>query len=142
MIISPFHTQQVLKAYNLQLAMRSRISKTQNTSPASKDLITLSPESREKSMVAKISQEIVNNLAKNSSRPETADEAMRQLNQRYGLVFEVDEKHAEGLAFRVKSEEKGEPPRSLSKEENEKVKQELIDITQSIVYGNLSKGRI
>jgi hypothetical protein len=142
MVINPFYTQQVLKAYNLQLSMRARTSKGPTNSPASRDVITISPQSREKSMVAKISQEIVNNLAKNSPRNETADEAMSQLSQTYGQLFEVEEKTGEGLVFRVVSEKKGDPPRSLSKEENEKIKQKLVDITQTIVYRNLSKGGI
>jgi len=54
----------------------------------------------------------------------------------------VEEKAGEGLVFSVVSEKKGDPPRSLSKEENEKIKQKLVDITQTIVYGNLSKGGI
>ena len=142
MVINPFYTQQVLKAYNLQLSMRARTSKGPTNSPASRDVITISPQSREKSMVAKISQEIVNNLAKNSPRNETADEAMSQLSQTYGQLFEVEEKTGEGLVFRVVSEKTGDPPRSLSKEENEKIKQKLVDITQTIVYRNLSKGGI
>ena len=142
MVISPFYTQQVLKAYNLQLSMGSRTSKGQTKSPASGDVITISPESRNKSMAAKISQEIVNNLAENSPGNETADEAMSQLSQTYGQVFEVGENTGEGLAFRVVSQKEGEPPRSLSKEENEKIKQKLVDITQTIVYRNLSKGGI
>ena len=142
MVINPFNTQQVLKAYNLQLSMRPRVSKGQTNSPASRDVITISPQSREKSMVAKISQEIVNNLAKNSPRNETADEAMSQLSQTYGQLFEAEEKTGEGLVFSVVSENKGDPPRPLSKEENEKIKQKLIDITQNIVYRNLSKGGI
>jgi hypothetical protein len=142
MVINPFYTQQVLKAYNLQLSMRARTSKGPTNSPASRDVITISPQSREKSMVAKISQEIVNNLAKNSPRNETADEAMSQLSQTSGQLFEVEEKTGEGLVFRVVSEKKGDPPRSLSKEENEKIKQKLVDITQTIVYRNLSKGGI
>ncbi len=142
MVISPFYTQQVLKAYNLQLSMSPRISKGQTNSLASRDVVTISPESRKNSMVAKISQEIVNNLAENSPANETADEAMSQLSQTYGQLFEVEQNTGEGLAFRVVPEKKGDPPRSLSKEENEKIKQKLIDITQTIVYRNLSKGGI
>ncbi len=141
-MISPIYTQQALKAYNLQLSMRPRISKSQTNTLASRDVISISKESREKSIAAKISQEIVNNLAKNSPRNETADEVMSQLSQTYGQLLEVEEKAGEGLVFRVVSEKKGEPPRSLSKEENEKIKQKLIDITQNIVYRNLSKGGI
>jgi len=93
-------------------------------------------------MVAKISQEIVNNLAKNSPRNETAEEALNQLSQTYGQLLEVEEKTGEGLAFKVVSEKMGDPPRSLTKEENEKIKQKLLDITQTIVYRDLSKGGI
>jgi len=142
MVINPFYTQQGLKAYNLQLSMGSQPSKGQGNSSASGDVIMISPESRNKCIAAKISQEIVNNLAENSPRNQTADAAMSQLGQAYGQVFEVEEKTGEGLAFRVVSEKEGKPPRSLSKEENEKIKQKLVDITQTIVYHNLSKGGI
>jgi len=76
------------------------------------------------------------------TRSRTADEAVSQLSQACGQVFEMEEKTGRGLALRVAAEKEGEPPRSLSKEENEKIKQKLIDITQTIVYHNLSKGGI
>lgn len=93
-------------------------------------------------MVFKISQEIVNNLTKNSPRDRMADEVMNQLSRTYGQSLEVEEKTGEGLAFRVVSEKEGDPPRSLSKEENEKIKQKLLDITETIVYRDLSEGGI
>jgi hypothetical protein len=142
MVINPIYTQKVLKAYNLQLSMRPRTSKGKKNSLAPGDMITISPESKRKSMVFKISQEIVNNLTKNSPRDRMADEVMNQLSRTYGQSLEVEEKTGEGLAFRVVSEKEGDPPRSLSKEENEKIKQKLLDITQTIVYRDLSKGGI
>jgi hypothetical protein len=142
MVINPIYTQQVLKAYNLQLSMRPRTSKGKKNSLAPGDVITISPESKRKSMVFKISQEIVNNLTKNTPRDRMADEVMNQLSLTYGQSLEVEEKTGEGLAFRVVSEKEGDPPRSLSKEENEKIKQKLLDITQNIVYRDLSKGGI
>jgi hypothetical protein len=142
MVINPIYTQKVLKAYNLQLSMRPRTSKGKKNSLAPGDMITISPESKRKSMVFKISQEIVNNLTKNSPRDRMADEVMNQLSRTYGQSLEVEEKTGEGLAFRVVSEKEGDPPRSLSKEENEKIKQKLLDITETIVYRDLSEGGI
>ena len=142
MVINPIYTQKVLKAYNLQLSMRPRTSKGKKNSLAQGDVITISPESKRKSMVFKISQEIVNNLTKNTPRDRMADEVMNQLRLTYGQSLEVEEKTGEGLAFRVVSEKEGDPPRSLSKEENEKIKQKLLDITQMIVYRDLSEGGI
>ena len=142
MVINPIHTEKVLKAYNLQLSMRPRTSKGRKNSLIPGDVIMISPESKKKSMAVKISQEIVNNLTKNSPRDKMADEVMNQLSRTYGQSLEVDEKAGEGLAFMVTSEKQGESPRYVSREENETLRQKLLDITQSIVYRNLSKGGV
>jgi hypothetical protein len=142
MVINPIYAQKVLKAYNLQLSMRARTSKGKKNGLAPGDVITISPESKKKSMAAKISQEIVNNLTKNSPRDRMADEVMNQLSRTYGQSLEVEEKTGQGLAFRVASEKKGDPPRYVSREENETLIQKLLDITQTIVYRNLSKGEL
>jgi hypothetical protein len=142
MVINPIYAQKVLKAYNLQLSMRARTSKGKKNGLAPGDVITISPESKKKSMAAKISQEIVNNLTKNSPRDRMADEVMNQLSRTYGQSLEVEEKTGQGLAFMVASEKKGDPPRYVSREENETLIQKLLDITQTIVYRNLSKGEL
>jgi hypothetical protein len=56
--------------------------------------------------------------------------------------LEVEEITGQGLAFMVASEKKGDPPRHVSREENETLRQKLLDITQTIVYRNLSKGEL
>jgi hypothetical protein len=142
MVINSICTQKVLKAYNLQLSMRPRTSKGKKNSLAPGDVITISPESKRKSMALKISQEIVNNLTKNSPRDRMADEAMIQLSRTYGQSLEVEEKTGEGLAFRVASEKQGDPPRYVSREENETLRQKLLDIAQTVVYRIFSKGGV
>jgi hypothetical protein len=142
MVINPIYTQKVLKAYNLQLSMRARTSKGKKNGLAPGDVITISPESKKKSLAAKISQEIVNNLTKNSPRDRMADEVMNQLSRTYGQSLNVEEKTGEGLAFMVASEKQGDPPRYVSREENETLRQKLLDIAQTIVYRNLSKGEL
>jgi len=142
MVINPTYTQKVLKAYNLQLSMRARTSKGKKNGLAPGDVIMISPESKKKSMAAKISQEIVNNLTKISPRDRMADEVMDQLSRTYGQSLEVEEKTGEGLAFMVASEKQGDPPRYVSREENETLRQKLLDIAQTIVYRNLSKGEL
>ena len=67
---------------------------------------------------------------------------MNQLSRTYGQPLEVEEKTGEGLAFKVASEKQGDPPRYVSGEENETLRQELLDIAQTIVYRNLSKGGV
>jgi hypothetical protein len=142
MVINPVYTQKVLKAYNLQLSMKARPSKGKKNGLAQGDVITISHESKKKSMAAKISQEIVNNLTKNFPRDRMADEVMNQLSRTYGQSLEVEEKTGEGLAFRVSSEKQGNPPRYVSREESETLRQKLLDIAQTIVYRNLSKGEL
>ena len=140
MVINPIYTQKVLRAYSEQLSMRPRTSKGKKSNLGPGDVITISPESKMKSMAAKISQEIVNNLTRNSARDGMANEVMNQLGQTYGQSLEVEEKPGEGLIFKVAPEKQGDPPRYLSGEENGKIKQKLFDITQTIVYRDLSKG--
>jgi len=142
MEIYPIHTRRVLKAYNEQLSMRPRTSKAKKNSFAPGDVIMISPESKRKFMAAKISQEIVNNLTNNSPRDGMADEVMNQLSRTYGQSLEVEEKNGEGLAFRVVPEKQGDPPRYVSREENETLRQKLLDIAQTIVYRDLTKGRV
>ena len=143
MDIYPIYTQRVLKAYNEQLSMRPRTSKGKKNSFAPGDVIMISPESKKKAMAIKIAQEIVNNLTKNSQRDRMAEEVMNQLSQTFGQSLEVVEKTGgEGLVFMVASEKQGEPPRYVSREENETLRQKLFDIAQTIVYRNLSKGGV
>lgn len=142
MDINPIYTQRVLKAYNEQLSMRPRTSKGKKNSLAPGDVIMISPESKKKAMAVKISQEIVNNLTKNTPRDRMADEVMNQLSLTYGQSLEVEETTGEGLVFMVASEKQGEPPRYVSREENETLSQKLFDIAQTIVYRNLSKGGV
>jgi hypothetical protein len=142
MDINPIYTQRVLKAYNEQLSMRPRTSKGKKNSLAPGDVIMISPESKKKAMAVKISQEIVNNLTKNTPRDRMADEVMNQLSLTYGQSLEVEETTGEGLVFMVASEKQGEPPRYVSREENETLRQKLFDIAQTIVYRNLSKGGV
>ena len=142
MDINPIYTQRVLKAYNEQLSMRPRTSKGKKNSLAPGDVIMISPESKKKAMAVKISQEIVNNLTRNSPRDRMADEVMNQLSLKYGQSLEVEEKTGEGLAFRVPSEKQGDPPRYVSREENETLRLKLLDIAQTIVYRDLTKGRV
>jgi hypothetical protein len=142
MDINPIYTQRVLKAYNEQMSMRPRTSKGKKNSLAPGDVIMISPESKKKAMAVKISQEIVNNLTKNTPRDRMADEVMNQLSLTYGQSLEVEETTGEGLVFMVASEKQGEPPRYVSKEENETLRQKLFDIAQTIVYRNLSKGGV
>jgi hypothetical protein len=142
MDINPIYTQRVLKAYNEQMSMRPRTSKGKKNSLAPGDVLMISPESKKKAMAVKISQEIVNNLTKNTPRDRMADEVMNQLSLTYGQSLEVEETTGEGLVFMVASEKQGEPPRYVSKEENETLRQKLFDIAQTIVYRNLSKGGV
>ncbi len=142
MDINPIYTQRVLKAYNEQLSMRPKTSKSKRNASAPGDVISISTESKRKFMAAKISQEIVNNLTKKTTSDRMAEEVLNQLSRAYGQPIEIEEKPGEGLAFKVAPEKEGNPPRYVSREENETLRQKLLDITQTIVYRDLSKGRV
>jgi len=126
----------------MQLSMRPQTSKGRKNSLVPGDVIMISPESKKKSLAVKISQEIVNNLTKNSPRDRMADEVMKQLSLTYGQSLDVEEKTGEGLTFMVVSEKQGDFPRYVSREENETLRLKLLDIAQTIVYRDLLKGGV
>jgi hypothetical protein len=148
MIISNYQVQNTLRAYGQQLAESSRLAKNKNPkSVATKDQITISPESKKKLMAEKISNQIINQFADGSELSDTQQAILNRLSQEYGYPLQVQSKGGQGLTFKVLDEKSDEESKdgestdegqSLSPEETEKLKKKLFEITQSIVYNNLS----
>ena len=64
MVITPFYTRKIIEAYNQQLTIKSRISAGKGKELASKDMITISEESKKRLAAAKSESEPVNLLTK------------------------------------------------------------------------------
>jgi len=65
MVITHFHTQKIIDAYNQQLTIKSRVSASKAKELAPKDVITISEESKRQLAAAKIEQQSVSYLTKN-----------------------------------------------------------------------------
>lgn len=137
MVITPFHTQHVLKAYSQQLAIRSRVSKDKAPPSGQRDNVTISFESKKKLLADKITQEIVNQLTTGSEHSQTTRKILDRLNQEFGQPLNISSPDGKEIIFEVLEGPDGQAARNLSEEESGGLKRKLFDITKSMVYDGL-----
>ncbi len=65
MVITPFYTRKIIEAYNQQLTIKTRIFGGKGKEIASRDVITISEESKKRLAAAKSEPGSVNLLTKN-----------------------------------------------------------------------------
>ncbi len=140
MVISPFYTQNVLKAYSQQLSVKSGIARVKKTPVISRDQVEISTESKNKYLANKISQEMVNNLTRNSTRDSIAQEILNKLGQEFGVPVDVVANPGQGLTFKLLKENGGEPAQDISPAENDLLQNRIFDIARITVYDHLSRG--
>ena len=105
MIVANYYVQHILKTYSQQLSVRSRVSKDKvNGNSGQRDQVTLSPESKKRMMVDKITHEIINQMANGSERNENSQEIMKRLSQEYGRPLDVEGQNGNGMTFKVLNE--------------------------------------
>ena len=134
MTITNFDVQQVLRTYHRQLGEKSRSSREKvNKKSVQQDSVTISQESKKRLLTDRITQEIMNQFLSGSQRNETMGAIMSQLSQEYGKPLDVSTEDGQNLVFR----ESGQGAENLSPAENAQLNKKFIDITKTIVYGNL-----
>jgi hypothetical protein len=65
MVITPFHTQKIIEAYNQQLTIRTRVSTGKAKDQVPKDVVVISAESKKQLAAAKTFQVPVKSLTNN-----------------------------------------------------------------------------
>jgi hypothetical protein len=138
MIITNYQVHSTLRAYDQQLAEKSRLARAKapkNTGP--KDEVILSQESKKRLTAQKITQQLIRQFSDGSELTDTHREILSRLSREYGQPVEVEKKEGQGLVFKVPERESSGGTRNASPEEAGLLNEKLFEITQSIVYNNL-----
>jgi len=138
MHISNYHVHNVLRAYGKQLtlgkkSMRNKNVMGQNTS----DNITISAEARRKSVIEKVTADIVERIVHSGPRDVLEKEAFQELENEFGNNLVPEEENSMELVFKVIDKEKGEEIRTLSIEDSEHIKNRLQEIAKRKIDANM-----
>ena len=138
MIIMNYQVQSTLRAYDQQLAEKSRLARVKAPkNPGPKDEVILSQESKKRLTAQKITQQLIRQFTDGSELADTHREVLSRLSREYGQPVSVEKKEGQGLVFIVPEGKSSEGTRNASPEEAENLNEKLFEITQSIVYNNL-----
>ena len=138
MIINNYQVQSTIRAYNQQLADKTRMARIKSpTKTGPKDEVIISQESKKRIMAEKISRQIIQQFNDGTELGSTHREVLSRLSQEYGQPVRVEKREGQGLIFKIATGKSSEEVRSASPEEAEKIERKLFEITHSIVYNNL-----
>jgi hypothetical protein len=141
MTITHFQVQNIIKAYRVQSAVRSRISRDKSVKKTvnPRDEVTLSTESKRRLLADKITQGVMQQFVRGSGPTEVLQQALQQLSQEYGqdLTLEAAGETGQGISFKAAASENPEEMQILSAKESQKLQNRLFDITKTMIYDNL-----
>jgi hypothetical protein len=140
MTITHFQVQNIIKAYRVQSAVRSRNTRdktVKNVIP--KDEVILSSESKKNLLADKITQGVMQQFQRGTDHSQVVQQALQQLSQEYGkpLALDVQGENGATISFKVVVSDKPEEIQPLPSGESQKLGQRLFDITKTMVYDNL-----
>ena len=136
MVISTYQVNNVLRVYGNQLRRNGISSKPKDDSVRSPDNITISAEARRKSIINKITSNLVERITKHGPQDNIEKEVFQKLENEYGVNLAVDTDSPSGLIFRS-IDENGETVNSLSIEDSRLLKYKLEEITRERVDRNM-----
>ncbi len=139
MTITHFQVQNIIKAYRVQSAVRSRIARDKPVKSVNpKDEVTLSPESKKKLLADRITQGVMQQFLRGAKPNDVIQKALEQLSQEYGKSLTVETgEEGEGISFNFVTPENPEVVQPLSPGESQKLQKRLFDITKTMIYDNL-----
>jgi hypothetical protein len=138
MHISDYHVHNVLRAYGKQLSLSRRgIRDKSQTPPKQMDSITISTEARRKTVIEKVTADIVERVVRTGPRDSIEQEAFEQLENEYGTDLALEENEREEFIFKVIDREKGEEMKTLSLEDSRALKNRLEEITKTKIDANM-----
>lgn len=138
MHISNYHVHNVLRAYGKQLTLGKKSMRTKNVmGQNASDNITISAEARRKSVIEKVTEDIVERIVHSGPRDVLEKEAFEELENEFGNNLVPEEENSTDLVFKVVDKEKGEEIRTLSIEDSELIKNRLQEITKRKIDANM-----
>jgi len=138
MHISDYHVHNVLRAYGKQLSLSRRGIRNKGQVPAEQtDNITISTEARRKTVIEKVTADIVERVVRTGPRDSIEQEAFQQLENEYGTDLALEENESAEFIFKVIDREKGDEVKTLSIEDSRALKNRLEEITKTKIDANM-----
>lgn len=138
MHISDYHVHNVLRAYGKQLSLSRRGVRSKSQMPPEQmDNITISTEARRKTVIEKVTADIVERVVRTGPRDLIEKEAFKQLEKEYGSDLTLEDNGSAELVFKVIDREKGEEVKKLSIEDSRALKNRLEEITKTKIDANM-----
>ena len=138
MEITSYHVSNILKAYGKQLSLSRRGAKHKALSPVNRaESITISGEAKRKSVIEKVTEDIVERIVHSGPQNTMEKEAFKELEHEYGSELVTEEVGNMELVFKVIDKENGEELKTLSLEDSNVLKSRLVEITKGKVHNNM-----
>lgn len=136
MVISPYQVNNVLRVYGDQLRHNRISSKSKDGNFPQSDKISISTEAKRKSVIDKISSDIIEKITQHGPHDNIEEEVFQKLENEYGANLAITKKSPTDLIFKV-IDENGETINSLSIEDSKFLKHKLEEITKETVNNNM-----
>jgi len=138
MEITSYHVNNILKAYGKQLSLSRRGAKHKELSPMNRsESITISGEAKRKSVIEKVTADIVDRIVHSGPQNRMEKEAFQELQNEYGNELITEEVSNTELVFKVIDKDNGEELKTLSLEDSNVLKSRLEEITKGKVNTNM-----
>ncbi|SHL14474.1 hypothetical protein SAMN02745216_04700 [Desulfatibacillum alkenivorans DSM 16219] len=137
MTINTYQVHNVLRAYGRQLSTGKRLARqTAKETPAPADKITISTEARKKSVVDKVTSDIIDRIYHEGPNETLEKEVFKELEDEFGNPLSIGRKGTE-MVFRAIGKRLGEDIQELSQEDSDRLKARLEEITRDKVQQNM-----
>ena len=136
MIISAYQVNNVLRVYGNQLRYSKVSNQPENTDTRKPDSINISGTARRKSIIDKISSNIVDRITQHGPYEDVEKEVFKKLENEYGGNLAVTGKNPSELIFK-EIDENGETINSLSINDSGFLCQKLKEITKETIDKNM-----
>ena len=136
MIISAYQVNNVLRVYGNQLRYSKVSNQPENTDTRKPDRINISGTARRKSIIDKISSNIVDRITQHGPYEDVEKEVFKKLENEYGGNLAVTGKNPSELIFK-EIDENGETINSLSINDSGFLCQKLKEITKETIDKNM-----
>jgi len=136
MVISPYQVNNVLRVYGDQLRHNRIPSKSKDDNIPQSDKISISSEAKRKTVIDKISSDIIDKITQYGPHDNIEKEVFQKLENEYGANLAITKKSPTDLIFKV-IDENGETTNSLSIEDSKFLRYKLEEITKETLNDNM-----
>lgn len=136
MVISLYQVNNVLRVYGDQLRQNRTSNRSKNGEARSPDRISISAEAKRKTIIDKVTSDIVDKITQYGPHNEVEKEVFKKLENEYGANLTITRKSPTDLIFKI-IDKNGETINSLSIEDSEFLRYKLEEITKETVNKNM-----